>query len=69
MQGAAHEFIIRENRSPTSYPLISENGHQRVHAIIGLQFIRPSSLGRAMAQAGRSDLGNSQELNLTPEYI
>ena len=59
-QRPAHQRVVREGRPPSGHPFIGEDRDQRVDAIFRPDLIGPAAFGRAMAQACRSDLGNSQ---------
>ena len=56
----AHQHVVRECGSPPGDAFIGEDRDQRVDAIFRPDLIRPAAFGRAVAQAGGSDLGYSQ---------
>ena len=58
-QRPAHQRVVGEGRPPSGHAFIGEDRDQRVNAIFRLDFIGPPAFRRAMAQAGRPDLGNS----------
>ena len=57
---SAHQLVVGEGGSPPGDAFIGEDGDQRVDAIFRADLVRPAAFGRAVAQTGGSDLGDSQ---------
>ena len=63
-QGRLHQSIIRERTAQAGEPFIGVDGDQRMHTIIGADFIAPAAGGGDAAQASRSNGANFHGLVL-----
>ena len=57
-QGAAHQFVVCEDRSPTGEAFIGEDRDQSMDAVFGPNLVRPAAFRRAVAQPSRLNLGD-----------
>jgi hypothetical protein len=51
LQGSTHQVIAGEHAANAGQTVFGLHGHQRMHAIVRLEFIAPTSLRRGAAQS------------------